>query len=249
MRVLIVDDEAAARSRLARLLSAYPDVEIAGQAEDGLEALRQIETLRPDLAFLDIEMPGLNGFEVVRSIAPGNAPMVVFATGYDEHALEAFDVNALAYLLKPVETERLTQALDRARKLCQSSEARATEHRKALAAAPTLLRRIVCRARDRMVLTPVEQIVWFQVADGEVKAATQSECYTVNFALAELEASLSPELFFRARRDTLINLSRIREIRPWFKSGFQLVMNDAGSTEITVSERQVHQFRRRMPGL
>ncbi|HUI81560.1 MAG TPA: LytTR family DNA-binding domain-containing protein [Bryobacteraceae bacterium] len=253
MRSLIVDDEADARTRLARLLTSYPDVVIAGEAQDGIEALEKIEKLQPDLLFLDIEMPGLTGFEVVRSI-PNEIPLplVIFTTGYDQHALAAFGVNALAYLLKPVEPERLMQALERARRLNGVSDDREADRKNILRAAqtgPKILRRVVCRARDRLVLLPVEQVLWFQVEGGIVKAKSASESYWVNYQLNELEAALPDDLFFRARRDVLVNLTRIKEIKPYFKSGFLLIMADAAATEIVVSERQVHPFRQRLPGL
>ena len=253
MNALVVDDEAGARARLRRLLERHTDVTVTGEAADGMEALEKIESLRPDVVFLDIEMPGLSGFEVVRSIpAQIPLPFFIFATGYDQYALRAFEVNALAYLLKPVETDRLAQAVERARRLNGASEGKATERRnllKAAAEVPVTLRRIVCRTRDRMVLLPVEQILWFQAEDGVVRAGAATESFHVNFGLAELEAALPREIFFRARRDTLINLTKIREIRPLFKSGFQLAMADAAGTEIVVSERQVHFFRQRLPGL
>src|SRR5438034_1192359 len=118
MNCIIVDDEESARARLRRMLAAHPDVEVAAEARDGLEAVQKVEELRPALLFLDIELPGLTGFEVLRAIPPEvPMPLVIFATGYDQHALAAFEADALAYLLKPVEPERLAQALDRARKL------------------------------------------------------------------------------------------------------------------------------------
>ena len=254
MNALVADDEAGARARLRRMLGSHPDVAIAGEAHDGLDALQKIESLRPDLVFLDIEMPGLGGLEVVRSIpAEVPVPLVIFATGYDQHALKAFEVNALAYLLKPVEADRLAQAVDRARLLSAAAESKDSERRNLLRAArrtpEAALRRLVCRARDRMVLLPVEQILWFRVEDGVVKAGSAAESFHVHFAIGELEASLPREMFFRARRDTLVNLTKIREIMPWFKSGFRLVMADAAATEIVVSERQVYSFRQRLPGL
>jgi two-component system, LytTR family, response regulator len=253
MTSLIVDDEADARARLRRLLKAHPDVVIAEEAQNGLEALEKIEQLQPDLLFLDIEMPGLTGFEVVRSI-PSKVPLplVIFATGYDQHALSAFEVNALAYLLKPVEPDRLAQAVERARRLNAFSDGKEAERRNLLRAAregPSILRRVVCRARDRLVLLPVEQILWFQVEGGLVKAKSATESFLVNYQLNDLEGSLSPDLFFRARRDVLVNLTRIKEIRPYFKSGFLLIMSDPAATEIVISERQVHPFRKRLPGL
>ena len=253
MRSLIVDDEPDARARLARLLKTYPDIVIAGEAQDGLEALESIEQLQPDLLFLDIQMPGLTGFEVVNSIPAGvPLPHIIFTTGYDQHALAAFEVNALAYLLKPVEPERLAQAVERARRLSGFTDAKEAERQsilRAAQAAPKLLRRVVCRARDRLVLLPVEQILWFQVEGGIVKARSASDWFWVNYQLSELEAALPEDLFFRARRDVLVNLTRIKEIKPYFKSGFLLIMSDAAATEIVVSERQVHPFRQRLPGL
>lgn len=244
MRSLIVDDEESARERLRRLLTAHPAIEIVGEARDGLEALRQIEALAPELLFLDIELPGLTGFEVLRSLPAGAVmPLVIFVTGYDQHALAAFEANALAYLLKPVEPERLAQAVDRARRLDRDH---IIEFAKA---APLALRQIVCRKRDRAVLLPPDEILWFQVEDGIVKAHTATEVFWVNYQLAELESGLPRDRFFRARREVLVNLERIREIRPYFKSGFLLIMADSAATEIVVAERQAKPLRQRIPGL
>ena len=251
MRTLIVDDEESARERLRRLLAAHPEIEIAGEAQDGLEAVEKIEELQPDLLFLDIEMPGLTGFEVIEAIAENvKLPLVIFETGYDQHALAAFEANALAYLLKPVEPERLAHAVERAVKLAGAGGAAEREHvRQVARQAPKTLRQIVCRKRDRLVLMAPDQILWFQVEDGLVKAHTATEVFWVNYQLGELEASLPDDLFFRARREVLVNLGRIREIQPYFKSGFVLVMADTAGTQITVSERQARVMRTKIPGL
>ena len=235
MKCLIIDDEAPARSRLARLLKAHPDAEIAGEASNGLEAIEKIEQLRPDLVFLDIQMPGLDGFGVLRSLV--RKPLVVFVTGFDQHALEAFEANALAYLLKPVEAEQLAVALDRATRLCK---------REIAAIAPKLLQ-VVGRKRDRLVLLNPAEIVFFAAEGGLIKARTSTDNYLVNHQLGELEGAL--EEFFRARRQVLVNLRAVKEIRPYFKSSFLLVMNDSAGTEIAVSERQSKILRRRIPGL
>src|SRR6266436_5330460 len=149
MRSIIVDDEESARARLRRLLTAHPDIQVAGEARDGLEAVERIDELKPDLLFLDIELPGLTGFEVLQSIPAGVAmPLVIFATGYDQHALSAFEANALAYLLKPVEPERLAQAVERARKLSAVTRDGELERKHILQVAretPKTLRQIVCR--------------------------------------------------------------------------------------------------------
>lgn len=245
MRSLIVDDEAAARSRLARLLAAHPAVEVAGEASDGLQALEKIEALRPDLVFLDIQMPGLNGFEVLRQIPPAVPyPLVVFVTGYDRHALEAFEANALAYLLKPVETDRLATVVERASKLCAPEQQRV--HAQLAHTAP--LTQVVGRKRDRFILMNPADILYFTTEDGLVKAKTATDSYLVNYQLAELETGL-PEGFFRARRSCLVNLGKIKEIRPYFKSSFLLVLNDGAGTEIPVAGRQAKLLRQRIPGL
>jgi DNA-binding LytR/AlgR family response regulator len=253
MRILIADDEESARARLARMLAAHPDIRIAGEACDGLEAVAKIEQLRPDLLFLDIEMPGLTGFEVLQSVRrPVPLPLVIFVTGYDQHALAAFEADALAYLLKPVSAERLAQVLDRARKFVDSPREQSRERKHVydvVRQSRHAFRHVVCRKRDRMLLIPPEQILWFASEGGIVKAHTESEVYWVNYPLAELESGLPAEVFFRARRDVLVNVNRIREIRPYFKSGLLLIMNDSASTEIVVSARQVHPLRQRIPGL
>lgn len=253
MTSLVIDDEEPARERLKRLLVAHPEIDVVGEARDGLEAVTTIEELRPDLLFLDIELPGLSGFEVLHSLPPAvPPPLVIFVTGYDQHALAAFEADALAYLLKPVEPERLAQAVARACKLGAVAADRQREGEHILRVArdsPKALHQIVCRKRDRLILTPPEQILWFQVEDGIVKAHTVGDTFWVNYQLGELEASLPAELFFRARREVLVNLTRIKEIRPYFKSGFLLIMPDAAATEIVVSERQARSFRQRIPGL
>ena len=252
MNGLIVDDEAAARSRLTRLLAAHQEVNIVGEAADGVEALDAIQRLRPDLVFLDIQMPGLNGFQVLRAIPPSMPyPLLVFVTGFDRHALEAFEANALAYLLKPVEAERLAAVLDRAAKLCEFERLRKEDEQAALALArerAPLLKQVVGRKRDRFILLQPGDIFYFNAESGVIKARTATDSYLVNYQLAELEAALD-ESFFRARRSILVNLARVKEIRPYFKSSFLLVMGDTPESEIPVSERQARLLRQRIPGL
>jgi DNA-binding LytR/AlgR family response regulator len=253
MRVLLVDDEASARRRLTRLLSTVPDVEIAGEARDGLEALTLLESIKPDLLFLDIQMPELDGFGVIRALASSSEmPLVIFATSYDEHAMAAFEANAIAYLLKPIELERLTIAMDRARRLLGSSEERAQDEDRihALAVSAKRLQRIVCRKGSHFLLLDPADILWFHIEDGGiVRAKTSAENYWVNYQMSHLEAGLDPELFFRARREVLVNLSRIKSVKPYDRSTFLLTMTDPGETELVVSERQAKELRRRLPGL
>lgn len=253
MKALLADDEASAHSRLRRLLQAHDNLAIVGEARDGLQTVQAIEKLRPDLVFLDIEMPGLNGFEVLRTLPPEvPLPLVIFVTGYDQHALAAFEADALAYLLKPVDPDQLARAVARAARLHAAASDKAIESDRVLRiarAAPVTFRQIVCRKHDRLLLVPPEQILWFEVENGIVRARTATESYWVNYQLNELEAGLPADLFFRARREVLVNLAAIREIRPYFRSGLLLLMNDTTSTEIIVSERRVPALRERVPGL
>lgn len=252
MRVLLVDDESSARRRLVRLLEAHPDVEIVGQAQDGLEALGLMESTKPDLVFLDIRMPELDGFGVIRAIPPTlKMPLVIFATSYDEHALQAFDANAIAYLLKPIERERLTSALERARRLLESDKERAQNQERVqeLAASGKRLHRIVCRKQSQLLLVDPTEIFWFYIDGGIVRARTASENYWANYQLNQLEAGLNPELFFRARREVLVNLTKIKSIKSYEGSTFALVMSDPHETEVLVSERRAKDLRSRFPGL
>jgi len=251
LRSLIVEDEPASRARLRRMLAAHPEVEVVGEAVDGIDALQKIREITPDLLFLDIEMPGLTGFQVLRSIPSEVAmPHVVFITGYDQYALDAFEANALAYLLKPLEPERLAQAVDRAVRL-HNSNAQPERQQMLAASAPESapLKQIVGRKRDRFILMTPDEVLFFHVEGGLVRARTAADTLLVNYTIADLEASLDAAVFFRARRDCLVNLTRVREIRPYFRSSFLLIMQDAPNTEIAVSERQARLLRKRVPGL
>jgi DNA-binding LytR/AlgR family response regulator len=254
MRSLIIDDEPPARARLSRMLAAHSSVVgVIGEARDGLEALEKISGLRPDLIFLDVEMPGLNGFQVLQSLpADVTLPLIIFTTGYDQHALAAFEANAIAYLLKPVEAERLREALDRAWRI-HSFEPRRGAERRALSSfiqnAPAPLQQVVGRKRDRFFLLSPEEIIFFRADGGIVRAHTAIEGYWVNYQLNYLEACLPEEMFFRAHRSVIVNLTKVKEMRPYSKSSFLLLMSDQAQTEIKVSERQAALLRRRFPGL
>jgi len=253
MTSLVVDDERAARSRMCRLLASYPGIKVVGEASDGLEAIEKIEQLCPDIAFLDIQMPGLNGFEVVRSLrGRPRQPLIIFVTGFDQHALKAFEASALAYLLKPVEPERLTEVLERAAKICGYEKLLEEERQRVAAAAKlngTELKHIVGRKRDRLVLIDPADILYFCADNGLIRGRTAKDSYLVNHQLSELEAGLPQSDFFRARRSVLVNLRCVREIRPYFKSSFLLIMDDERGTEIPVSGRQAKHLRQRIPGL
>jgi len=254
MKSLIIDDEPPARARLSRMIAAHsPVVGVIGEARDGLEALEKISGLRPDLIFLDVEMPGLNGFQVLQSLPEDVAlPLVVFTTGYDQHAMAAFEANAVAYLLKPVEAERLAQVIDRAWRI-HSFEAQRGAVRRTLSSfiqnAPAQLQQVVGRKRDRFFLLSPEEIIFFRADGGIVRAYTATEGYWVNYQLNYLDACLPEEIFFRAHRSAIVNLTKVKEMRSYSKSSFLLLMSDQEQTEIKVSERQAALLRRRFPGL
>jgi DNA-binding LytR/AlgR family response regulator len=253
IRVVIADDEAAARLRLRRLLTTHPEIEIVAEASNGLEAIDCIDKHRPDLCFLDVEMPGLNGFEVLKGLSPETPrPLSIFITGFHEYALEAFRARAVAYLLKPIEAADLSEMIDRAGKLLRGSEPREREERNVgllLKDQAAPIRQIVARKANRIFLIPPDDVHFFFMDGGIVRARCTEETYWVNYQLRELEEALEARGFFRARRSVLANLSSVKEIRSDTGGGYVLVMDDSKGTEIEVSERQTRALRTRMPGL
>jgi DNA-binding LytR/AlgR family response regulator len=252
LRSLIVDDEPASRLRLRRLLTERSRIEILGEAADGIKAVEQIEALHPDLVFLDVQMPGLDGFEVLRAIsASAPLPLIIFITAFDEHALRAFQARALAYLLKPIELELLDSALERAWKIQAFQEQRVSEEakvREILHGRPAL-QRIVARKGNRIALVEPADICFFRMDLGLLRAYTAADTYCVNYTMGELEEGLSGRPFFRAHRSALVNLDQIAEVRPDLRSTYQLIMKDRAQTVIDVSERQGRALRCLIPGL
>ncbi|HTZ60894.1 MAG TPA: response regulator [Acidobacteriaceae bacterium] len=256
MDVLLIDDELAARERLRRLLRTHANVNVMGEAENGLEGLQQIQELQPDVIFLDIQMPGLDGFQMLRELpSPEQMPLVIFATSFEQHALRAFKENALAYLLKPIQQDFLDRALDRASRLLASAPDREEEAEKTRRAASTAppLRNIVGHKQNSCFLLKPEDVFLFSIVDGIVRARTVTDNYWLNHPIGYLEESLEQSTagrnFFRARRDVLVNLNHVRVIRPYDRSTFVLVMADPQNTEIIVSERQAKLLREKLPGL
>ena len=251
LTALIVDDEVSARSRLTRQLQACPQVKIKGEADNGVAALNQIIELKPDVVFLDVQMPGMTGFEVLRHLpADVEHPHVVFVTGFDQHALEAFEADAIAYLLKPIQQEKLIHVIERIIRLHRRDQEREQERVVRVSSAlSSPMRQVVVRQRNRFLLLRPSAIVFFRVEDGVARAFTANESYSINFQMAELEAALPAEGFFRASRSILINVDRIQEVRPFLKSTFLIIMNDAAGTEIHVGERRAKALRQRIRGL
>jgi DNA-binding LytR/AlgR family response regulator len=221
LRVIIADDERPARSFLAALLRGLEDVRLIGEAENGAEAIELIERERPDLALLDLQMPEIDGLGVVRLLRKSRMPLVAFVTAYDEYAVRAFELNAVDYLLKPVDQGRLRQAINRAQERLERSELRMEEAAKMEAAAfsyeeatrPAILERIPVRQKEDIVIIPVREIASI-VADGENLRLTtgQSETYTITYRLKDLEARLDPTRFVRLGRGALANLDMLRRV-------------------------------------
>jgi two-component system, LytTR family, response regulator len=252
MKTLLVDDEPSARLRLRRLLEGDERLEIAAECADGLSAVQEMEQLKPDLVFLDVQMPGLDGFEILRALPKSvPRPLVIFVTGFHEHALRAFEANAVAYLLKPIETERLEEMVERSWRLHSFSDGRADQDRvdSLIAADARGLERIVARKLDRLFLLEPSQIFYFFIDNGIVRAKTANETFWVNYQMGELEEGLAKRDFFRVHRGRLVNLKHVREIRPDVRSSFLLIMDDSSRTGIEVSERQGRLLRDRIPGL
>jgi two-component system LytT family response regulator len=223
LRVVIADDERPARSFLAAMLRNFEDVEIVGEASNGTEAVEMIEREKPDLALLDLQMPELDGLGVVRLLRKSSTPLVGFVTAYDEYAVSAFELNAIDYLLKPVDSGRLRETLNRAQERLEREDFRSTEVSNLRAATeayetamrPIHLERIPVRRHNEIILVPVRQIASV-VADGELLEITTSENdrYSINYRLKELEARLDPDLFVRLARGTLVNIEMIARVSP-----------------------------------
>jgi two-component system LytT family response regulator/two-component system response regulator LytT len=252
LRTIVVDDEQLAREELCFLLEELGGIEIIGQAGNGIEALRVIEELAPDVVTLDVQMPGLTGFEVARRLLrAGRDAQVVFVTAYDRHAIEAFEVNAVDYLLKPVESSRLATAIERVRKRIQSDRPPAKTRAEDLEKLLQILserqdrrEQLAVKVGDRFLLIQSDEVVHASVEDDVITVVTNSLSGTSNYrTLDELQTRLDPAVFWRVHRSHLVNINKIREIVPWFSRNYMLKMKDGKGTEIPVSRSQTKRLR------
>lgn len=251
VRVLIVDDEALARQRIRRMLQQEPDVEIVGEAESGPQAVEMIRGTAPDLVCLDVQMPGLDGFGVLRELATGPVPMVLFVTAYDEHAQRAFDVHAVDYVLKPVDEERFRAAFAKAK--TQRANALAAERLGALlstvrqiadgasasaasvvpvANSPVTIdsgryaSRILVKQEGRMFFVKTAEIDWIEADRNYVRLHVGEAVHTIRERISYLEDTLDPQMFARIHRSTIVNLNRVREMQQWFSGDYVVLLED-----------------------
>jgi len=257
LRAVLVDDEQLARDELGYLLGQVGGIEIIGQAGNGVEALSTIDRLHPDLVFLDVQMPGLTGFEVARRLLDAQAPShIIFVTAYDRHAIEAFEVNAVDYLLKPVDPARLELALERARKRIVTerpagdaggatvSDAELEKIVRLVSERQSRRERLAIKVGERFLLVQAEEVIYASLADEGITVVTDHHRGVSNYrTLDELQERLDSSTFWRVHRSHLVNINKIKEIVPWFSRNYILRMKDEKSTEIPVSRTQTRRLR------
>jgi len=259
LKAVLVDDEQLARDELGYLLGQIGGVDIVGQAGDGVEALAVIDRSDPEVVFLDVQMPGLTGFEVARRLLEsGPSAHIIFVTAYDQHAIEAFEVNAVDYLLKPVDQGRLEKALERARRRIVFERLESSAEPSAGGVSNQQLEKIVqlvaerqnrrdqlaVKIGERFMLVQADEIIYASLVDDSINVVTGQHAGTSNFrTLDELQARLDPAVFWRVHRSHLVNIHKIKEIVPWFSRNYILRMKDANATEIPVSRTQTRRLR------
>jgi len=241
IRTLVVDDEPLARERLRGLLAEEPDVEVVGECGDGCQAVRAIDELRPDLVFLDVQVPNLDGFHILESVGGDRIPAVVFVTAYDQYALRAFDVRAVDYVLKPFGRERLQRALERAR--AQIARVKSSDLSGQLTALfegmlprkVPFLKRVVVKENGRLFFVRTADIDWVEASGNYVRLHVGAESHLLRETMSGLESRLDPEQFLRIHRSAIVNIERIKELQPWFHGEYLVVLRDA--RQLTMSAR------------
>lgn len=251
INTIIVDDEKPAREELAFLLKAFPEINLIGQGKNGLDAVNLIKEHSPDLVFLDVQMPGLDGFGVLKKLVERKVkvPHVVFATAFDHYAVQAFDVNAVDYVLKPFDKARIAKAIQRARREIET-QVSPTERLEQLvnqlgaAKQATSPSKILVKSQQRLLLVDAEDLIFASIEGGLISVVAKDVEGSSNYrTLEELFDALESESFWRSHRSYLVNIHHIKEVVPWFKSSFMLKMNDKKQSEIPVSRQQTKRLR------
>jgi two-component system LytT family response regulator/two-component system response regulator LytT len=244
LTTIVVDDEQLACDELAFLLQDFPEVEVIARGSNGLEALEMIPRLQPDVVFLDVHMPGLDGMGVVRRLREKglDLPHFIFVTAYDQYAVEAFRLEAMDYLLKPVEKSRLAETLERVRRAVQEARAPEAAAPRGAPAAPRT--KLLVRSSNRNFIVDASDLIYATIADGLITLVTTNLEGQSNYrTIEDLQANLDREMFWRVHRSYLVNINRIKEVVPWFKSSYQLRMDDRKHTEVPVSRVQTRRLR------
>ena len=242
IRAVIVDDERLARNRLRRLLAGEPDIEVAAECAGGREALEFLVTRGGDLLFLDVQMPDLDGFGVLEALPPSRLPLVIFVTAYDEHALHAFEVHALDYLLKPFDRARFGKALDRARRQLALRRGGALPGPNLQSLLEQLRGQraqtvIPVKNAGRIVLVRMEDLDWIEAADNYVCLHAGAETHVLRETMSALEARLDARRFVRIHRSAIVNIERIKELRPWFHGEYQVLLTNGAELTLSRSYR------------
>jgi two-component system response regulator LytT len=252
INTIVVDDEKPAREELAFLLKAFPEINVLAQGKNGLDAVNLIKEHNPDLVFLDVQMPGLDGFGVLQKLVEKRlkVPHVVFATAFDQYAVQAFDVNAVDYVLKPFDKARIAKAIQKVKREMESqtSPNERLEHLVSLLSAPkptaSQPSKVLIRSQQRMLLVDSADLIFASIEDGLISVVAKDVEGTSNYrTLEELHAALDNESFWRPHRSFLVNIHHIKEVVPWFKSSFMLKMNDKKQSEVPVSRQQTRRLR------
>lgn len=246
LTTVVVDDEALACDELSYLLNDFPEVELIARGSNGLEAVELIQKLEPELVFLDVHMPGLDGLGVVRRLREMEIPLphFIFVTAYDQYAVEAFRLEAMDYLLKPVDKSRLAETIDRARRSVQDRQAapEPVPARRAATAPPRT--KLMVRSANRYLIVDANDVIYATIDDGLITLVTTNvEGHSNYRTIEDLQTNLDKDMFWRVHRSYLVNINRIKEVVPWFKSSYQLRMDDKKHTEVPVSRVQTRRLR------
>ena len=242
IRTLIVDDESLARERIREMLEGDPEIEIVGDCANGKEAIQAISKLKPDLIFLDVEMPGIDGFQVLQSLEAAEMPVVIFVTAYDQYAVRAFDTYALDYLLKPFDRERFERSVRRAKtqllKISDSMNERILSALEQIKTRPVHLERLVIKMNGHVFFIKVSEIDWLEAEGNYVRLHSGKESYLLRDTISALEAQLDPKQFLRVHRSAIVNIDRIQELQPWFHGEYRIILREGVQLTLSRSYRE-----------
>jgi two-component system, LytTR family, response regulator len=246
IKALIVDDEPPARRNLRALLKRDPEIDLIKECGNGKEAVSSIRTLQPDLVFLDVQMPELDGFAVLDQLAGQPLPVIIFVTAYDQYALKAFEVSALDYLLKPFSDERFRKALEQAKRQIAQQDASEIGQklmqllgtREVIADAPRYLTRLMVKTTGRVIFVRTEEIDWIEAYDNYIRLHVGGKAHLLRQTMNEVEASLNPEQFARIHRSTIVNLDRIQELHPHFNGEHLVILQDGTELKLSRSRKE-----------